>query len=378
MENTFKQCCVNITRNCNMKCKWCYLNKEIPGSGDIPSISTDTYKHLIDLISPLNLDAFNIIWGEPTVSPNLTNFIKTAKDYGLKYVSITTNWIKLYEEKYIKDLKDSGLDAIHFSLKAWDDLSMRKTTEYHSFENVKIALENCKKYDFEFSIFIVLSKWDIDDIVHMTQVAVSAGVDYIGFIAYDEYNPSLKKDEKFFEKNDPNYIIKKFSENYDEINRITQGKFTLYLSYPLCILDEHILNKLIKNKQTASICPIVKRYTITVDCDGSIFPCNVICDKKVLNANIKDFKTSEDLTNWWNNNSNLEIYNKLRRLPSIKCINCKYKEYCGWGCVCQRTNYSYDELIEWKIINAVKDEVFLNKIDHDDIRYKNVYKYNLM
>ena len=35
---------------------------------------------------------------------------------------------------------------------------LRRTTEYHSFENIKIALENCKKYDFEFSIFIVLSK----------------------------------------------------------------------------------------------------------------------------------------------------------------------------------------------------------------------------
>ena len=357
-----------------MDCSWCYMHNNTLPKDELSEMNLETFSHTIKIASELNVKILNIMGGEPTMHKELFKIIKEAKKYNIPNVTVTTNGIRLQNLEYAKKIKESGLDVINFSLKSSNEKDLKSTTGFEDYSYIEKSLANCRKCEIPFGILIVLTKKDIDNIVAMTKFAFDNGAKFISYIAYDEYNSSQIKNSKYFEKNDPKYILNKFSECYEELNNISNGSFTLYLSYPLCIVPEDLLKKIAKNKQTASICPIIKKFTLTVDCDGSLFPCNVICDKSILNANINNFKDSKEVADWWNSDNTHNIYEKLSFFPSKECLDCDLKEYCGGGCVCQWTNYNFEELKANSINDINKSQLFQKMISHDTINYKNISK----
>lgn len=101
-------------RGCNLRCKMCYFSdpetrKEMRGLfslGDLKAIAKSVYPRTMKL--QIGCGA------EPTVSGNLAEIIRMAKQEGVPYVSITTNG-NLLTLKKLLDLQEAGLDELTIS-----------------------------------------------------------------------------------------------------------------------------------------------------------------------------------------------------------------------------------------------------------------------
>jgi radical SAM protein with 4Fe4S-binding SPASM domain len=106
---------IEVTNMCNLKCKMCY-NKDMKRKGGV--MSFDLYKRIVDQAYELKIENLGLYTtGESFLHPQIFNFIKYAKQKGIKYVYITTNGQTLNNKK-IEKILESGLDSIKFSIDA--------------------------------------------------------------------------------------------------------------------------------------------------------------------------------------------------------------------------------------------------------------------
>lgn len=116
-ENEFVDICADITHQCNMTCKNCYIPNR-----DIPDMDLEKFK---DFMSRLGGRAFiRIIGAEPTMSPNCAEFIRAVYDYGKKNkhsCTLVTNGLRLSHKKYLDSLFQAGLRSVTLSLNGVDN-----------------------------------------------------------------------------------------------------------------------------------------------------------------------------------------------------------------------------------------------------------------
>jgi molybdenum cofactor biosynthesis enzyme MoaA len=118
-ENEFVDICADITHQCNMTCKNCY----IPGR-DIPDMDLDRFK---DFMSRLGGRAFiRIIGAEPTVAPQCAEFIRAVYEHGRTNgrkhsCTLVTNGLRLSHKKYLDTLFQAGLRSVTLSLNGVDN-----------------------------------------------------------------------------------------------------------------------------------------------------------------------------------------------------------------------------------------------------------------
>lgn len=106
---------VELTNICNLRCKMCY-NKYMKRKKGF--MSYELFKKIVDQAKELNIENLGLYTtGESFLHPQLFDFIKYAKEKGIKYVYITTNGQAIEEDKILK-IFESGLDSIKFSIDA--------------------------------------------------------------------------------------------------------------------------------------------------------------------------------------------------------------------------------------------------------------------
>lgn len=106
---------VELTNICNLKCKMCYNKHMKRKKGFMPF---DLFKKIVNQAVDLNIENMGLYTtGESFLHPKVFEFIKYAKEKGIKYVYMTTNGQALDDEK-IKKIFESGLDSVKFSIDA--------------------------------------------------------------------------------------------------------------------------------------------------------------------------------------------------------------------------------------------------------------------
>lgn len=118
----FKNVYVEITKACNLKCKFCpsqYNNSH-------KYLSFDEFKHIIDEIKDYTNGIYLHVLGEPLLHPELFDFI----DYASKYlkVSLTTNG-HLIKKHYLR-LANSPLYVLNISLQSLIHSNNAEIEEY--------------------------------------------------------------------------------------------------------------------------------------------------------------------------------------------------------------------------------------------------------
>jgi uncharacterized radical SAM superfamily Fe-S cluster-containing enzyme len=99
---------VPITSSCNLDCPICYtINKNesahLMSADDLSRILT----HLAE--DHDELDIINFTGGEPTLHPQLLDFLAMCRERGIRRLTISTNGLKLRDEAYVRKL--AALDA---------------------------------------------------------------------------------------------------------------------------------------------------------------------------------------------------------------------------------------------------------------------------
>ncbi|MDD4530595.1 MAG: radical SAM protein [Candidatus Gracilibacteria bacterium] len=215
---------------CNQKCIFCVdKEKHLFSYLDTASALDETLTFLKN--NSKIYDKVMFTFGEPTLNPNLSSYIKKAKDLGYKEIGIVTNGSRIAEDKLRKELAESGLDVIIFSIHGSNSTIHDFLTQVPgSFDKALKGLLFCKKEykNLDIKVSYVLNKHNLTDLLSVIKLFAKIG---ISNIIINTIRPNLNP-------NDSNY----YDNVYD---------FSDFLSYinSLPETDIKFLNSLIKNKK---------------------------------------------------------------------------------------------------------------------------------
>ncbi len=330
-------CWLNINRGCNLRCEWCYAKNT--GFDPFSNISLEDAKKAIDLIAEIGINSIILIGGEPTLHPFLCEIINYAKKNNM-VVSIVSNGLKFADMTFLRKIKDSGVDFINLSLKGENKNTFQSITGVDAFDEVMCAIENISRLKIEFNVAMVLTLKNIHSFLNGIKEAKKYGCKFFDLSFC--YNLNLDDNNKtFLKENNPKIMIEEFSKIYDELNDVTNGKFALEQSFPLCLWNNNeAMQKMIERKQINTLCQLLQRQGLILDEKLNIIPCNVLHMLKL--GNIKNSNNGIEILNLVKKSE--KIYNRLTAVPSRKCVKCKYYTSCAGGCPVQWTNYSFKEL----------------------------------
>jgi hypothetical protein len=137
---------VPITSACNLDCPICYtVNKNDDAHMLSKEAFAATLKHIT--ASGDELDIINFTGGEPTLHPDLPEFLRMSREAGIRRLTISTNGLKLLQEEYVMEL--AAVDArIILSLDTFDD-------------EVDMALLGAKTLKSKLKVLDLLEKHDV-------------------------------------------------------------------------------------------------------------------------------------------------------------------------------------------------------------------------
>lgn len=138
-----KNALVELTNACNHACIFCY-NPEMKRS--ISQIDIEVYKSFILKGVSEGLEEVGLYsTGEPFMTKKLDQFVKIAKDSGIKRVYITSNGALANLDKVKESLK-AGLDSIKFSINAGSKETYKIIHGQDDFEKVIKNLKDIYNY----------------------------------------------------------------------------------------------------------------------------------------------------------------------------------------------------------------------------------------
>jgi uncharacterized radical SAM superfamily Fe-S cluster-containing enzyme len=110
---------IPITSACNLDCPICYtVNK----NDDAHMLSEQSFAAILQHLTAQHeeLDIINFTGGEPTLHPQLPQFLRMARAAGIRRLTVSTNGLKLLNEDYVQEL--AAVDArIVLSLDTFDE-----------------------------------------------------------------------------------------------------------------------------------------------------------------------------------------------------------------------------------------------------------------
>ena len=308
--------------------------------------------NIIDLLAESNIESITIIGGEPTCSENLIHVIAYMKSKGM-YTRLVTNGIKLADENYVRDIIDAGISYVGISLKGYNKENYKSITKFDSFDKVMIGIENMSRTSVPFSVSYVLTSDNIEYFLGGIEKAKLHGAKMFSFSFCYDFKP--ESDYVFSKGDNPYILVEGFKENYDELVNITDGRFKLHQSFPLCIWDANFINKLEEKGQITSICQFLKQSGLIFDTNLSVIPCNALFDYPI-GAYMEDFSTPEELEIFWNSIEIKAFYDKIKGVPDMQCLTCADYPKCGGGCISQWMKYSFQQLMNYREVFYESDE----------------------
>ena len=151
-QNTYpvypKTSLIELSNGCNHACVFCTNSRM---ERKIGRLDLQTFENFLKQAIPLGLEEVGLYTtGEPFLMRNLNDYIKKSKEYGAKYVFITTNGGLTTPEKLISAI-ESGLDSIKFSVNA----GSRETYKLvHVINNIKFLSNYVEKNKINLKIMV--------------------------------------------------------------------------------------------------------------------------------------------------------------------------------------------------------------------------------
>lgn len=331
-------CWLNLNRNCNLNCSWCYAKN----AGN-QEVSVYDACRIIDFLVELKVNHLTLIGGEPTVYKDLDKVLRHAHKNNIN-VGIVTNGIRLSDKSYLEYLLSCGLKDVGLSLKGYNQDNFKKTTGVNSYSNVLKGIQNLKDLNVPFSVSFVIAKDDIKHISSGIKDARSHGAESFNFGFCADFE-ACRTDKISIEN--PFLLAEEFEKYYQDIDLASNGRFVLHQTLPLCVWNKEIIETLSTKHQIRSSCQLLKKNGLIFNTDLSIIPCNSMYDYRIGKFG-EDFSDATSFLEFWNSDKVMNFYSKLAALPDIECKTCEGWKLCGGGCVANWFNYNFDMLKKQK------------------------------
>ena len=195
-----KVACTVFTVGCNFRCHFCY-NLELVDPAFLQEKNLLTEEYFFNFLSERKgiLDGVCVTGGEPTVQPDLIEFIRKIKEMGF-LVKLDTNGTS---PNILKELLDKNLvDYVAMDIK--NNLKSRNGSDYEKVIGIKVNIDDIKKsveiiknsgVDYEFRTTVVPGLHKEEDILAIAEEIKGAKRYYLQQFRQDEkiINPDFRK-----------------------------------------------------------------------------------------------------------------------------------------------------------------------------------------
>ncbi len=333
------QCSVVLTRNCNLRCGFCYVKEA--GYCESEKISLDNLKKIVDFCCESKVKYIFFTGGEPLLYPFLNDiliYIK-KKEHPME-IAIASNGILFEDYELCKKLKRSGLDYVDISMKGKDSSEWIETTGFDGYYKQQKAIKNLSLLNMSFTCSMVINFENVYSFCDSVSAAMESGAKQFSFTFVIDNDTSRCNKKEYFEKYNPFKLIEAFFSQIDGLNSITKEWWIEY-SFPLCFYTKEQLT--ILNGKLASPCQIHKRNSVTFDTQLNLLPCDMFFEKKLGKLG-EEFNSIEDFVKLKDKNPYKKTIDEICQLPSDRCKDCQYLEDCFGGCPVLWKHYSFNEL----------------------------------
>ena len=202
-----KIACSIFTVGCNMRCWYCH-NSHILEKSKIKVEESE----ILDFLQSRKgfLDGVVVSGGEPTLQPDLLEFLAKIKDMGYK-VKLDTNGTnsKLLEKIIDLKLVDYVAMDIKAPLEKYSKITCTKNDLESINESIDLLLENTVDYEFRTTFSPDLTVEDIEEICKRIKGAKAYSIQKYNTVDYNKVNMIPRKKEDHFEAEK---IAKKYVE----------------------------------------------------------------------------------------------------------------------------------------------------------------------
>lgn len=152
---------IPITSACNLDCPICYtINKNEDAYWLSKEEMQQILHHLLE--DHEELDIINFTGGEPTLHPQLPEFLEMCREAGIRRLTISTNGLKLLDESYVRQL--AALDArIVLSLNTFRPETDKVLLGANTVKTKARVLDLLEKYDVTTTILPAVAMGFNDD-----------------------------------------------------------------------------------------------------------------------------------------------------------------------------------------------------------------------
>ncbi len=309
---------VNITNRCNMVCPMCPREVLDLPQNDLP---VEKALRIIDRLDGARKLAL-VGLGEPLLHPDLDRMIEYAEARGIQ-TQITTNGLLLLDKNRIRQLVNTGLHDLAFSLESLDGISSfghqnRAITEIVE-RSIRIRNEMGRK-EPQVTVQIALLSEVLERLDEIVEWANRAGVDHINITRVNALlipnlrRPGLAEEKNFFKK-----------------LRVLRKKYPLRID---CFQDQifpgllgFLYREILPLARLEKWC-IKWSYYMYIDVHGDIFPCSGLFPKEKALGNIFQDKISDV----WNGPGFRALrVSRARRIPCRFCDNLRLRQRVSPG-----------------------------------------------
>lgn len=312
-QNRINSFIFGITNRCNLRCSSCYNSYQWELDNEL---SIEEMKRMVDEVIPFLSYGFSISGGEP--------FCRKAELFELlEYVSlkapnlnigIVTNGTLITEDD-VKRLAEVKNLTVQVSLDGITKEAHEFNRGKNTFEKVITSLKELRRYDVNVLLGVLLTEKSIKEVKDVLDFAIELGISNVRFIEMFWQGLSRSKAMKRPLSYELFPILRSLLKNDEKYKTVLQQDTTK-------IIFDSLINP-VKRK-----CCGIDNRTVYIDSDGSVYPCNLLLDKKYLLGNIRERKFSAI---WLH----AQIKEELRELSVDqfpKCKECEIRYLCGGGC----------------------------------------------
>ncbi len=224
---------IKLTYKCNNNCIYC-LNKDKRGQ----EVDYQEIKKRVSEFADKGGGKLIISGGEPLIDDNFIDLLNFSKKRGLNLFEIQTNGRMLSYESLVKKIIEFGkvsfLVSFHFS----NPEDYKKNCQIDGFDQVVRGIKNLQKHGLSFTLNIVTSKKNIDQLEDIFTYLRS--VDVTGYRAGFRFIDGSNFMDKY------KSFVPKYTEIVPVIKKIIQknSELTFHLNeFPYCVLSENLREK---------------------------------------------------------------------------------------------------------------------------------------
>lgn len=314
-----------ITRNCNLKCGYCFLKADSNGA----HLDAEVIFRMAEYFEKKGLMEVRLTGGEPTIHPDFQSIYKKFQKLHI-YVSVATNGV------WAKSTLDflSGLKYVWIVASIDGDRDIHNTYRNNSYDTVITNLNEFKRRNpsARLRINTVLTKENTGVLEHLVQLTAELDAESITLIPLRPQVRIPSEKEKMLDA----------SQFKDAIERMVRYKETYGINFTTTIetrfKDDIMPDKIFTKKSSCAAgregtnldFDSVRKKLIMYAC--SYCPASDLLEKyhlrKPFLAGEFDYGTTEEFGKIWDDDDKWTLF----RDPSLKSDNCRGCEELGRRC----------------------------------------------